>query len=81
MLTDMYLDIGGRNLHVVKSGREGRPAVILEAGSGCGSELWRNVQELAGEFAVTYSYDRAQAAGHIIGSVVPCSRCSWSPCP
>jgi pimeloyl-ACP methyl ester carboxylesterase len=57
--TDMYLDIGGRNLHVVKSGREGAPTVILEAGSGCGSELWRTVQELAGEFAVTYSYDRA----------------------
>jgi pimeloyl-ACP methyl ester carboxylesterase len=58
-LTDMYLDIGGRNLHVVKSGRDGGPTVILEAGSGCDSELWRTVQELAGEFTLTYSYDRA----------------------
>ena len=49
--TDLYLDIGGQNLHVVRSGRDGGPAVILEAGSGCGSELWRTVQELVGEFA------------------------------
>jgi pimeloyl-ACP methyl ester carboxylesterase len=58
-LTDVYLDIGGRNLHVVRSGRPGGPVVVLEAGSGCGSEIWRAVQEMAGEFAVTYSYDRA----------------------
>ncbi len=58
-LTDMYFGIGGRNLHVVKSGTIGGLAVILEAGSGCGSEIWRAVQELAGAFAVTYSYDRA----------------------
>jgi pimeloyl-ACP methyl ester carboxylesterase len=58
-LTDMYLGVGGRNVHIVKSGQMGDVAVILEAGSGCGSEIWRTVQELAGEFAVTYSYDRA----------------------
>jgi len=59
VLTDTYLDIGGRDLHVVKSGQMGDFAVILEAGSGCGSEIWRTVQEVAGEFVVTYSYDRA----------------------
>ncbi len=55
----MDVDIGGRNMHVVRSGGDGGTAVILEAGSGCGSEIWRAVQELAGEFAATYSYDRA----------------------
>jgi hypothetical protein len=57
-LTECDLDVGGRTLRVVKSGH-GRPAVILEAGSGCGSEIWRTVQELTGEFTATYSYDRA----------------------
>jgi pimeloyl-ACP methyl ester carboxylesterase len=57
-VSDWYLDIGGRSLHVVRSG-DGSPAVILEAGSGCSAEHWRAVQELAGEFAATYSYDRA----------------------
>jgi hypothetical protein len=49
-LTDTYLDVGGRNLHVVKSGHGNGTAVILEAGSGCGADIWRAVQELAGEF-------------------------------
>jgi pimeloyl-ACP methyl ester carboxylesterase len=57
-LTGCDLDIGGRKLHVVKSGR-GSPAVILEAGSGCWSEIWQAVQGPAGEFTTTYSYDRA----------------------
>jgi pimeloyl-ACP methyl ester carboxylesterase len=57
-LTELDLDINGRRLHVVKSGH-GSPAVILEAGGGCWSEIWRTVQELAGEFTATYSYDRA----------------------
>jgi pimeloyl-ACP methyl ester carboxylesterase len=57
-MRDVHLDIGGRVLHVVTSGH-GSPAVILEAGSGCWSEHWRAVQEMAGEFTATYSYDRA----------------------
>jgi hypothetical protein len=57
-LTPFDLDLGGRRLHVVTSGH-GSPAVILEAGSGCWSEIWRAVQETAGEFTATYSYDRA----------------------
>lgn len=57
-LTESDLDIGGRALHVVRSGH-GTPAVILEAGSGCWSQIWRAVQEQAGEFTATYSYDRA----------------------
>jgi pimeloyl-ACP methyl ester carboxylesterase len=57
-LTPFDLDLGGRKLHVVRSGH-GSPAVILEAGAGCWSEIWRSVQESAGEFTATYSYDRA----------------------
>src|SRR5262245_48308154 len=57
-LTDLDFDIGDRSLHVVRSG-QGSPAVILEAGAGGWSEMWRPVQELAGEFTSTYSYDRA----------------------
>jgi pimeloyl-ACP methyl ester carboxylesterase len=57
-LTDFDLDIGDRRLHVVKSGH-GSPAVIMDAGSGCWSKIWRAVQEQAGEFTSTYSYDRA----------------------
>jgi pimeloyl-ACP methyl ester carboxylesterase len=57
-VTDLQLDVGGRSLHVVRSGH-GSPAVILEAGAGCWSEHWRAVQELTGDFTATYSYDRA----------------------
>jgi pimeloyl-ACP methyl ester carboxylesterase len=57
-LTEFDPDIGGRRLRVVTSGH-GIPAVILEAGSGCSSQIWRAVQEQAGEFTATYSYDRA----------------------
>lgn len=57
-VTDLFVDVGGRNIHVAKSGHGG-PAVIFEAGWGCWSEHWHPVQELAGEFTTTYSYDRA----------------------
>lgn len=57
-LTQFDLDLGGRKLHVVRSGH-GSPAVILEAGAGCWSDLWRDVQATAGRFTATYSYDRA----------------------
>jgi pimeloyl-ACP methyl ester carboxylesterase len=57
-VTDRQVEVGGRRLHVVQSG-SGTPAVILEAGSGCWSEHWRAVQELAGDVASVYSYDRA----------------------
>jgi pimeloyl-ACP methyl ester carboxylesterase len=65
---------GGRNIRVAKSG-SGSPAVIFEAGWGCWSEHWRPVQELAGEFTATYSYDRA---GH--GSSDPCDPWSLEGC-
>jgi pimeloyl-ACP methyl ester carboxylesterase len=58
VVTDLRVNLGGRSIHVARSG-EGCPTVVLEAGSGCWSEHWRPVQELAGEFAATYSYDRA----------------------
>jgi pimeloyl-ACP methyl ester carboxylesterase len=52
------VDVGGRSLHVAQSG-SGAPAVILEAGSGCGSELWEAVQERVASRTAVYSYDRA----------------------
>jgi pimeloyl-ACP methyl ester carboxylesterase len=58
LVKDLRVDVGSRSLHVVAAGHGG-PAVILEAGSGCSSEHWRAVQELAGESPATYSYDRA----------------------
>jgi pimeloyl-ACP methyl ester carboxylesterase len=57
-VTDRRVDVGGRCLHVARSG-SGVPAVILEAGSGCWSEHWRAVQELVGNVTSIYSYDRA----------------------
>jgi pimeloyl-ACP methyl ester carboxylesterase len=75
-LTDVYLDIGGRTLHVVRAGGQDGPAVVLEAGAGCGSEIWRTVQGMAGEFAVTYSYDRAGHGSSDPGSG-PWSLESW----
>jgi pimeloyl-ACP methyl ester carboxylesterase len=75
-LTDVYLDIGGRTLHVVRAGVQDGRAVVLEAGAGCGSEIWRTVQEMAGEFAVTYSYDRAGHGSSDPGSG-PWSLESW----
>lgn len=50
--------MGGRSLHVAQSG-SGAPAVILEAGSGCGSDLWEAVQEQTADLTAVYSYDRA----------------------
>lgn len=57
-VTGLDFDIGGRRLHAVRSGH-GAPVVVLEAGGGCSSEIWRAVQERAGQFTTTYSYDRA----------------------
>jgi pimeloyl-ACP methyl ester carboxylesterase len=53
-MTDWYVDVGGRSLHVAGAG-SGSPSVILEAGAGGSSEHWRAVQELAGQFTATYS--------------------------
>jgi pimeloyl-ACP methyl ester carboxylesterase len=57
-LTDLQVDVDGRMVHVVRAGR-GSPAVVLEAGAGCGAELWQAVQEQVGEVTATFSYDRA----------------------
>lgn len=52
------VDVGGRCLHVVEGGH-GVPTVVLEAGFGCSSELWRDVQERVSRVTGCYSYDRA----------------------
>jgi pimeloyl-ACP methyl ester carboxylesterase len=57
-LTDLQVDVGGRMVHVVRAG-QGSPAVVLEAGAGCGADLWRAVQEQVGEVTAAFSYDRA----------------------
>src|SRR3954447_25350550 len=53
------LDIGGRRLHIVESGRANGPTVILEAGLAATSLSWATVQPLIAEFAHVVSYDRA----------------------
>ena len=58
VLRERRVDVGGRCLHVVEGGR-GTPAVVLEAGSGCSSGLWRDVQERVSLVTACYSYDRA----------------------
>ena len=40
-------------------GGAGAPAVVLEAGSGCDSGLWREVQQRVARATASYSYDRA----------------------
>jgi len=43
----------------VVEGGAGKPAVVLEAGSGCDSGLWQEVQERVASVTASYSYDRA----------------------
>jgi pimeloyl-ACP methyl ester carboxylesterase len=58
ILTQRRVALGGRGLHVVQGGR-GTPSVLLEAGFGCDSGLWRDVQERVARVTACYSYDRA----------------------
>jgi pimeloyl-ACP methyl ester carboxylesterase len=58
ILTERRVALGGRGLHVVQGGH-GTPAVLLEAGFGCDSGLWRAVQERVARVTACYSYDRA----------------------
>jgi pimeloyl-ACP methyl ester carboxylesterase len=57
-LSGRRVEAGGRGLHVVQGGC-GAPAVVFEAGFGCDSGLWREVQERVAQVTATYSYDRA----------------------
>jgi len=43
----------------VVEGGAGAPAVVLEAGSGCDSGLWQEVQQRVARATASYSYDRA----------------------
>lgn len=52
------VDIGGRRLYVRCAGF-GRPTVVLEAGLGGSSDVWRDVQPQLGRLTRTCAYDRA----------------------
>lgn len=52
-------NIGGRQLHLHRSGPEQGPTVILEAGLAATSLSWATVQPLIAKFAGVASYDRA----------------------
>jgi pimeloyl-ACP methyl ester carboxylesterase len=53
------VDVGGRRLHLVCAGGEDGPSVVLEAGAGDDSTVWREVTQRAAAFARVYAYDRA----------------------
>ncbi|WP_201372580.1 alpha/beta fold hydrolase [Ktedonobacter robiniae] len=52
------IDVGGYRLAIACTG-SGSPAVILDAGMGDTSEVWRQVQEAVSEFTCVCSYDHA----------------------
>jgi pimeloyl-ACP methyl ester carboxylesterase len=52
------VDIGGRRLHMLVTGR-GAPVVVLESGLGDTTSAWEMVQPQVAEFACAISYDRA----------------------
>ncbi|MBI4731672.1 MAG: alpha/beta fold hydrolase [Chloroflexi bacterium] len=56
------ISIGDRKLFISISGK-GSPTVILEAGLGDVSEIWKKVQPAVAEFTCVCSYDRA-GQGH-----------------
>ena len=52
------IDVGGHKLHIHGVGEQG-PVVIMDAGLGGWSLVWRSVQTEIGQFARAYAYDRA----------------------
>lgn len=61
-LPGRFVDVGGRNLHVVEAGREHRgrgPTVVLETGWSGMSVAWQHVLEQVGEHNYVIAYDRA----------------------
>ncbi len=52
------VDIGGRRLALREAG-EGSPTVVLEAGMGCGLDVWDRVLEPVAQFTKICAYDRA----------------------
>lgn len=58
MASDRLVSIGGRRLAIREAG-EGSPTVVLEAGMGCGLDLWDGVLEPIAGFTKVCSYDRA----------------------
>lgn len=52
------VNVGGHKLHIYGVGEQG-PVVIMDAGLGGWSMVWRSVQTEIGQFARAYAYDRA----------------------
>ena len=59
--TGELVDIGGHQLHIIKTGERqpNQPAVVLETSVGANTLDWQKVQPLVAEFAQVVSYDRA----------------------
>jgi pimeloyl-ACP methyl ester carboxylesterase len=55
------IDIGGHRLYITTMGEKvpGRPTVVLEAGHGDWSRVWRNVMPEVSTFTHVVAYDRA----------------------
>ncbi len=64
------VDVGGRRIHLHCTG-SGSPTVVLDAGLGLPSLLWRDVQPGIASFATVCSYDRA---GHGYSDAGPLPR-------
>jgi len=52
------VDVGGHRLFMKDAG-VGRPTVVLEAGLGCGHDIWGQVHDAAAQVTHVLSYDRA----------------------
>jgi pimeloyl-ACP methyl ester carboxylesterase len=63
------IDLGGRRLHAIISGR-GSPAVVVENGSGAFSIDWTLVQPEVAKFTQICTYDRAGSAWSDPGPVM-----------
>src|SRR5687767_10381057 len=57
-VSETLVDIGGRRLHLSCSGA-GSPTVILEAGLGDSSAIWKAVQPAVAAVTRVCAYDRA----------------------
>jgi pimeloyl-ACP methyl ester carboxylesterase len=53
------VDVGGFRLHILCTGKQGAPAVVLDAGLGDSSLVWASVQEQLSPHVRVCSFDRA----------------------
>lgn len=61
LLSGEWHDVRGQRLHLLRMGarQPGQPAVILEAGHGAWSAIWRDVMAEVAGFARVVAYDRS----------------------